>query len=122
MPRPVKNETMFIDEFYTVLHLETSEWIHQCSVERASYSIYNSVQCAYAELQDILNRTYDPYIRFDKFQKIKKTHVITSILYLYDSSNIFIFDIGYINIHIFRLTRIILLLILFYKSCSTFVG
>jgi hypothetical protein len=48
-----------------------------------------SVQGACSELQDILNRMYDPYIGFDKFQKIKKTHVITSILYLlYDSSSI----------------------------------
>jgi hypothetical protein len=48
-----------------------------------------SIQDACTELQDILNRMYDASLGFDKFHKIKKTHVVTSILYfLYDSSSI----------------------------------
>lgn len=84
---PEPNATKDLDIVFYIWKLQHG-FAHVASTEQVIQFI-KSIQDACADLQDILNRMYDTSFGFHKFHRIKKTHVITSILYfLYDVSEI----------------------------------
>jgi hypothetical protein len=85
---PAPNATKDLDIVFYIWKLQHGFTTVAPSMAQVTQFIL-SIQDKCAELQDILNRMYDTSLGFNKFQPMRKTPVITSILYLlYDSSSI----------------------------------